>query len=131
MRKLRAGGLEREQLLHVPPALPAVKTTVMACPLRLAAIWLPSVLPGLVAAGRFPRLEPGGSDDMILPSLTANTSVAVAGLLNAAFMACVMATDSRILTLGTMFTKDLASCCAGAVGQGRRLAAGTVTRAHA
>ena len=39
--------------------------------------------------------------------LTANTHVWLAGALGAAIMACVMATDSQILALGTMFTQDI------------------------
>jgi Na+/proline symporter len=68
----------------------------------------------LVAADQFPGLKPGESDDVILRLLTANTGVVVAGFLGAAIMACVMATDSQILALGTMFTKDIVSYYAGA-----------------
>ncbi len=92
----------------------AFKKTVIFYPLCIAAIWLPSVFLGLVAADQFPGLKPGESDDVILRLLTANTGVVVAGFLGAAIMACVMATDSQILALGTMFTKDIVSYYAGA-----------------
>jgi Na+/proline symporter len=92
----------------------AFKKTVIFYPLCIAAIWLPSVFLGLVAADQFPGLKPGESDDVILRLLTANTGVLVAGFLGAAIMACVMATDSQILALGTMFTKDIVSYYAGA-----------------
>ncbi len=91
----------------------AFKKTVIFYPLCIAAIWLPSVFLGLVAADQFPGLKPGESDDVILRLLTANTGVLVAGFLGAAIMACVMATDSQILALGTMFTKDIVSYYAG------------------
>ena len=92
----------------------AFKKTVIFYPLCIAAIWLPNVFLGLVAADQFPGLKPGESDDVILRLLTANTGVVVAGFLGAAIMACVMATDSQILALGTMFTKDIVSYYAGA-----------------
>ena len=92
----------------------AFKKTVIFYPLCIAAIWLPSVFLGLVAADQFPGLKPGESDDVILRLLTANTGVLVAGFLGAAIMACVMATDSQILALGAMFTKDIVSYYAGA-----------------
>lgn len=44
---------------------------------------------------------------MLLRLLTANTDVWLAGALGAAIMACVMATDSQILALGTVFTQDI------------------------
>jgi Na+/proline symporter len=39
--------------------------------------------------------------------LTENTHVVLAGVLGAAIMACVMASDSQILALCTMFTEDV------------------------
>jgi SSS family solute:Na+ symporter len=71
------------------------------------AVWLPGVLLGVIAAHQFPGLGPGESDDVILRLLTANTHAWLAGALGAAIMACVMATDSQILALGTMFTQDI------------------------
>lgn len=90
------------------------KKTVIFYPLCIAAIWLPSVFLGLVAADQFPGLKAGEADDVILRLLTANTGVVVAGLLGAAIMACVMATDSQILALCTMFTQDIVRFYGGA-----------------
>lgn len=83
------------------------KKTVIFYPLCIMAIWLPCVLLGVIAAQQFPGLKAGGSDEVILRLLTANTHVWLAGALGAAIMACVMATDSQILALGTMFTQDI------------------------
>ena len=83
------------------------KKTVIFYPLCIMAIWLPCVLLGVIAAQQFPGLKPGESDEVILRLLTANTHVWLAGALGAAIMACVMATDSQILALGTMFTQDI------------------------
>lgn len=83
------------------------KKTVIFYPICIMLIWLPSVFLGVVAAGQFPGLKPGESDDVILRLLSANTSLALSGLLGAAIMACVMASDSQILALCTMFTEDV------------------------
>ena len=85
----------------------AFKKTVIFYPLCIAAIWLPSVFLGVVAAGQFPGLKPGEADDVILRMLTENTHTLLAGVLGAAIMACVMASDSQILALCTMFTEDV------------------------
>ena len=83
------------------------KKTVIFYPICILLIWLPSVFLGLIAAGQFPGLKPGESDDVILRLLANNTEYAISGLLGAAIMACVMASDSQILALCTMFTEDV------------------------
>jgi Na+/proline symporter len=62
---------------------------------------------GVVAAHQFPGLPPGQSDDVILRLLSTYTDPLTAGLLGAGIMACVMASDSQILALCTMFTEDI------------------------
>ncbi len=85
----------------------AFKKTVIFYPLCIMAIWVPSVYLGVVAADQFPGLKPGEADDVILRMLTSHTDLWVAGMLGAAIMACVMASDSQILALCTMFTEDI------------------------
>jgi SSS family solute:Na+ symporter len=85
----------------------AFKKTIVFYPLCIALIWLPSVYLGVIAADKFPGLRMGESDDVILRMLTNYTEVWVSGLLGAAIMACVMASDSQILALCTMFTEDI------------------------
>ena len=83
------------------------KKTVIFYPICILLLWLPSVFLGVVAADQFPGLKPGESDGVILRLLTANTGTLLAGVLGAAIMACVMASDSQILALCTMFTEDI------------------------
>lgn len=83
------------------------KKTVIFYPLCIAAIWIPSVYLGVVAASQFPGLGPGEADDVIIRLLTANTGILLSGILGAGIMACVMASDSQIMALGTMFTQDI------------------------
>lgn len=83
------------------------KKTVIFYPICIMLIWLPAVFLGVVAASQFPGLKPGQSDDVILRLLTANTGPLLSGILGAGIMACVMASDSQILALCTMFTEDI------------------------
>ena len=83
------------------------KKTIVFYPICILLLWLPSVFLGVVAASQFPGLKPGESDDVILRLLTTNTAPLLAGVLGAAIMACVMASDSQILALCTMFTEDI------------------------
>jgi SSS family solute:Na+ symporter len=83
------------------------KKTVIVYPICMVLLWLPCVFLGVVAASQFPGLHPGESDDVLLRLLTANTNVWLTGILGAGIMACVMATDSQILAMSTMFTEDV------------------------
>jgi Na+/proline symporter len=83
------------------------KKTVIFYPICIALIWLPSVYLGVVAASQYPGLTPGEANDVIIRLLTDNTNLVVSGILGAGIMACVMASDSQILALSTMFTEDL------------------------
>ena len=83
------------------------KKTVILYPICMVLLWLPCVFLGVVAASQFPGLRPGESDDVLLRLLTANTNVWLTGILGAGIMACVMAADSQILAMSTMFTEDV------------------------
>jgi SSS family solute:Na+ symporter len=83
------------------------KKTVIFYPICIMLIWVPSVYLGIVAASQFPGLRPGEADDVIIRLLTANTSALLSGILGAGIMACVMASDSQIMALCTMFTQDI------------------------
>ena len=82
---------------------------------------------GVGAVHQFPGLKVGESDDVILRLLTANTDPLLAGMLGAAIMACVMASDSQILALCTMFSQDVFAHYGG--GQKFGEAAGLIVEA--
>jgi solute:Na+ symporter, SSS family len=82
------------------------KKTVIFYPICIALIWIPSVYLGVVAAGQYPGLRPGEADDVIIRLLRDNTDLLISGILGAGIMACVMASDSQILALSTMFSED-------------------------
>jgi solute:Na+ symporter, SSS family len=111
------------------------KRTVILYPLCMIAIWLPCVFLGVVAnramdvpaiqtklearttlATSAAMLTPGqrdelrrtaSGDDVMLRLVEFYAPVWLAGLLGACVMAAVMASDSQILALSTMFTEDV------------------------
>jgi len=83
------------------------KRTVVLYPICILLIWLPSVYLGVVASKVIPGLSPAEANDVIIRLLSQNTSPVLAGVLGAGIMACVMASDSQILALSTVFTEDL------------------------
>jgi Na+/proline symporter len=111
------------------------KKTVILYPLCILAIWLPCVFLGVMAnrvadvpeirakqearrvlATQGKTMEPeardelreqAAGDDVILLLLKKFAPLWLAGLLGAGIMAAVMASDSQILALSTMFTEDV------------------------
>jgi solute:Na+ symporter, SSS family len=111
------------------------KKTVIFYPLCILAIWLPCVFLGVMAnrvtdipeirakqearrvlatqgrtmvpEARDELREKSGGDDVIMLLLQRYAPLWLAGLLGAGIMAAVMASDSQILALSTMFTEDV------------------------
>jgi SSS family solute:Na+ symporter len=109
------------------------RKTVILYPICMIAIWLPCVFLGVAAnaAKDVPRIEaklearkqlatPGltpqqrdqlrrqsSGDDILLVLLDHYAPLWLAGVLGAGIMAAVMASDSQILALSTMFTEDI------------------------
>jgi SSS family solute:Na+ symporter len=111
------------------------KKTVIFYPLCILAIWLPCVFLGVVANSvrdipaiqskvaarrvlaqegrtmtpeqREATRERAAGDDVLLLLLERYAPLWLAGLLGAGIMAAVMASDSQILALSTMFTEDV------------------------
>ncbi len=83
------------------------KRTIIFYPICIMAIWAPSVYLGVIAASKYKGLPPGETNNVIIMLLTDSTNPLLAGLLGAGIMACVMASDSQILALSTIFTEDL------------------------
>jgi SSS family solute:Na+ symporter len=111
------------------------RKTVVLYPLCMIAIWLPSVFLGVIAnqAREVPAIESklaaraeltsagpsvpqverdrlrgrAAGDDVILRLVEGYAPLWLAALLGACVMAAVMASDSQILALSTMFTEDV------------------------
>jgi solute:Na+ symporter, SSS family len=85
------------------------KKTVIFYPLCIMAIWLPSVFLGVMAQ-QDPTIHYANlkdADGVMLDMLNNHAPTVLAGILGAGIMAAVMASDSQILALCTMFTEDL------------------------
>ena len=118
------------------------RRTVILYPICMLAIWLPSVFLGVIAntatavpavsakiearatlAAEGPTLPPerrdrlraeASGDDVILELVAGYAPLWLTSLLGAAVMAAVMASDSQILALSTMFTEDVFAFYSGA-----------------
>jgi SSS family solute:Na+ symporter len=118
------------------------RKTVILYPLCMLAIWLPSVFLGVIAnraievpaikakiearatlAAEGPTLTPARrdelratatGDDVVLALVQGYAPLWLTALLGAAVMAAVMASDSQILALSTMFTEDVVAFYLGA-----------------
>ncbi len=123
------------------------RRTVVLYPLCMLAIWLPSVFLGVVAnravdlpsiqaklearatlataaqplapATREQLRQQANGDDVILRLVDGYAPLWLASLLGAAVMAAVMASDSQILALSTMFTEDVFAFYGGTVRFGQ------------
>ena len=143
------------------------RRTVVLYPICMIAIWLPSVFLGVIAnraldvpaisakvearatlAAQGPSLTPerrdalratASGDDVILALVQGYAPLWLTALLGAAVMAAVMASDSQILALSTMFTEDVVAFYLGAarardallVHTGRLFVAGVTAVAYA
>jgi SSS family solute:Na+ symporter len=110
------------------------KKTIIFYPLCILAIWLPCIFLGVIAntsdmpeikakqdarrvlATEGAKLSPeqrdelrraSAGDDVLMRLLDRYAPVWLAGILGAGIMAAVMASDSQILALSTMFTEDI------------------------
>ncbi len=111
------------------------KKTVILYPICMLAIWLPAVFLGVIANGatevssirakiearatlatqgatltpeqRDELRKTAAGDDVMVRLLEYYAPLWLAGLLGAGIMAAVMASDSQILALSTMFTEDV------------------------
>ena len=125
------------------------KRTVIFYPLCIAAIWLPCVFlgvaanamtdtpriaaklharaelaaagPAMPAAERLELRREASGDDVVLVMLDWFAPVWLAGMLGAGIMAAVMASDSQILALSTMFTEDVFTFYGGTARFGERV----------
>ncbi len=84
------------------------RTTVIAYPVCIAIVWIPSVLLGVLGNIDFPDLTVAESNAVMVRLISAHAPDFLAGLLGAGVFAAVMSSlDSQALSLGTMFTKDI------------------------
>lgn len=84
------------------------KLSVIAYPLCMVAVWVPSVLLGVLGRDTFPGLEGAAAGGVLIRMIEHHAPEILAGLLGAGVLAAVMSSlDSQVLALGTMFTQDI------------------------
>jgi SSS family solute:Na+ symporter len=84
------------------------RVTVVAYPVCIAIVWIPSVLIGVLGNDTLPGLSVPESNAVMVRLISVHAPDLLAGLLGAGVFAAVMSSlDSQALSLGTMFTKDV------------------------
>ncbi len=86
----------------------AFRLPVVAYPLCVAVVWLPSVLLGVIGAADVPGLEGPAANAVLIRMIALHAPEILAGLLAAGVIAAVMSSlDSQILALSSLFTEDI------------------------
>ncbi len=86
----------------------AFRLPVVAYPLCIAIVWLPSVVLGVLGTLDFPGLKGPAANNVLVEMIGLYAPGAMAGLLAAGVFAAVMSSlDSQVLALSTMFTRDV------------------------
>lgn len=87
----------------------AFRLPVIAYPLCIAVVWLPSVLLGVLGTSQIPGLQGPAANSVLLQMISLRAPEILVGLLGAGVFAAVMSSlDSQILSLSTLFTQDVA-----------------------
>ncbi len=86
----------------------AFKLSIVAYPICMVIVWLPSVTLGVLGHLDFPHLEGPAASSVLIQLIHKHAPEVLAGLLGAGVFAAVMSSlDSQVLALGTMFTQDI------------------------
>ncbi len=93
------------------------RTVLIFHPIFIMLIWLPCILIGTWAVGQGIQ-PPGGNSNAVLGMMMKRFvgDPVVLGLVTAGTIAAIMAMDSQIMALGTMFTEDVVVHFAGRGG---------------
>jgi SSS family solute:Na+ symporter len=84
------------------------RLSIVAYPLCVAAIWLPSVLLGVMAAVDLPGLHGPAASSVLMRMLRGHAPGLLGSVLAGGVFAAVMASiDTQVLALSTMFTRDV------------------------
>jgi SSS family solute:Na+ symporter len=81
---------------------------VVAYPICVAIVWVPSVVLGILGNLDFPGLAGPQANSVLVMMIARYAPATMAGLLAAGVFAAVMSSlDSQVLSLSTMFTRDI------------------------
>jgi SSS family solute:Na+ symporter len=86
----------------------AFRVPIVFYPLCILAVWVPSVLLGVVGTLDCPDLQGPASNSVLVRLIALRAPDVLAGFLGAGVFAAIMSSlDSQSLSLGTLFTKDV------------------------
>ncbi len=92
----------------------AFRLPIVAYPICLVVVWVPSVTLGVLGHVDFPDLTGPAASGVLIKMIDLHAPELLAGLLGAGVFAAVMSSlDSQVLALGTMFTQDVVRRYAG------------------
>lgn len=81
---------------------------IVAYPVCVAIVWVPSVLLGVLGALEFPGLVGGATNSVLVRLIHSHAPGFMAGLLAAGVLAAVMSSlDSQTLSISTLLTREL------------------------
>ena len=81
---------------------------LMFYPPCIAAVWLPSVLLGIMGSIDFPGLKGPAANSVLVKMIDLHAPGVLAGLLAAGVFAAIMSSlDSQVLSISNMFTQDI------------------------
>jgi SSS family solute:Na+ symporter len=88
--------------------LSTFRLPMIAYPLCVAVVWIPSVLVGILGAADFPGLRGPEANTILVQMIGLHAPELIAALLSAGVFAAIMSSlDSQVLSLSTMFTQDI------------------------
>ncbi|MEM6796535.1 MAG: sodium:solute symporter family protein [Acidobacteriota bacterium] len=88
--------------------LETFKLPILAYPLCMIVVWVPSVTLGVFGRLDFPGLEGPASNGVLIRMIHLHAPEVLAGLLGAGVFAAVMSSlDSQVLSLSNMFSTDI------------------------
>ncbi|MEM1207165.1 MAG: sodium:solute symporter family protein [Acidobacteriota bacterium] len=88
--------------------LESFRLPILAYPLCIAAVWVPSVLLGVFGHLDFPGLVGPQANSVLIQMIHLHAPEVLAGLLGAGVFAAVMSSlDSQVLAISNMFSQDI------------------------
>jgi SSS family solute:Na+ symporter len=86
----------------------AFRMSIVAYPICIMLVWVPSVTLGVLGHNSFDGLEGAAANSILIRMIDYHAPDVLAGLLGAGVLAAVMSSlDSQVLSVGNMFTQDI------------------------
>ena len=86
----------------------AFRLPMIAYPICIMIVWVPSVLLGILGHNSFDGLQGPAANSILIRLIEFHAPEILAGLLGAGVLAAVMSSlDSQVLAIGNMFTQDI------------------------